>query len=460
MSTHDRAEIPARDGITLRLGLFFDGTGNNLHNAVRCECPARDKQACSITPGSSYANALSNVAHLYRLYPDSTATTLALDDRVGYLKTYIEGIGTLGARPDSLRGQAMGTGETGVVARVRQAPGLIQLQLASFERAHGSSRIQRVEFDIFGFSRGAAAARHCANELLKPGRGLFAELFKHSALNRLDPAQDVAIHLMGLFDTVAAIGTLSQPSVSDAINPGVNLYLPPGCARQVIQLTARDENRHMFALNSVHPDHLEIALPGVHSDVGGGYLLDAQEALSLAPICRVSLAPAQPLETTAEWRSAMAQVDALRASGLADHGSLRLDIIDVPRGTPGHARGAERNCLLAIHLERPVRGELSLIALRVMRQLAVDHDVPFACLDGCPELSLPDELQPIATRILEQVRARRPIALDAEQERLLRSRYIHRSAHWTATRGLLLDRPAADGARIVHPHCPQQRYPQ
>lgn len=464
MPTHDHADVhtcsPSSDGITLRLGLFFDGTGNNLNNAVRSECPARDGQERAITSGSSYGNAPSNVAHLYGLYPDSVAATLEPDDRVGYLKTYIEGIGTLSGQPDSLRGQAMGTGDTGVVARVRQAPGLVTAQLARFELVHKARRIRRVEFDLFGFSRGAAAARHCANELLKPGRGVFAELFQQRVLSAIDPARGVAINLIGLFDSVAAIGTLSRPSVSDAINPGVNLYLPPGCARRVVQLTARDEKRQNFALNSVHPDHLEIALPGAHSDVGGGYLSHAPECLSLAPIRRVSVAPAQTLEDTAEWRAAVLELAGLRASGLAEYGRLEIDIIEVPRGAPGHSPTAERNCLLALHLERSVRGELSLIALRVMRQLAVEHDVPFASLDSYAEWSLPDELQPIAARILQQVQARQPIALDAEQERLLHSRYIHRSAHWTATRGLLLNKPEADGVRVVHPHCPQQRYPQ
>jgi type VI secretion system secreted protein VgrG len=483
MSTHDHAETHGRDqchdGITLRLGLFFDGTGNNLNNAAvaaRCQCEgtaslsAAEREALfrqcasyewqALPPGSSYANAPSNVAHLYRLYPDSTATVLAPAERMGYLKTYIEGIGTLSARPDSLRGQAMGTGETGVVARVRQAPGLVLVQLARFERTHRSARVQRVEFDLFGFSRGAAAARHCANELLKPGRGLFAELFRHRVLDALDPIQDVDIHLIGLFDSVAAIGTFGRPSVSDAINPGVNLYLPPGCARQVIQLTARDEKRHNFALNSVHPDHLEIALPGAHSDVGGGYLPHIRECLGLAPIRRVSVAASQALENTPEWHSAMAEVDALRATGLADHGRIEIDILDVPQRTLGHSAAAERHCLLAIRLERPVRGELSLVALRVMRQLAVAHDVPFASLDGWPELSLPEELQPIAARILEQVLARQPIVLDRAEERLLHSRYIHRSAHWTPSHGLLLNKPAADGVRVVHPHRPQPRYPQ
>lgn len=47
--------------LTLRFGVFFDGTGNNHHNVM-----AVDAQAGK---GASYANALSNVALLHALYP-------------------------------------------------------------------------------------------------------------------------------------------------------------------------------------------------------------------------------------------------------------------------------------------------------------------------------------------------------------------------------------------------------
>ncbi|MFD2883319.1 hypothetical protein ACFS4T_12700 [Pseudomonas lini] len=47
---------------------------------------------------------------------------------------------------------------------------------------------------------------------------------------------------------------------------------------------ARDEYRANFALNSVSPDHLEISLPGVHSDIGGGYREDIEECVLLSPM--------------------------------------------------------------------------------------------------------------------------------------------------------------------------------
>jgi Rhs element Vgr protein len=82
------------EGITLRLGLFFDGTGNNLSNsATTAQCQREDLQLFSSaelasivaycgqygfsgfdgnwfdsTPDTSYGNAASNVVHLHRLW--------------------------------------------------------------------------------------------------------------------------------------------------------------------------------------------------------------------------------------------------------------------------------------------------------------------------------------------------------------------------------------------------------
>ncbi|WP_342338019.1 DUF2235 domain-containing protein (plasmid) [Citrobacter freundii] len=78
---------------------------------------------------------------------------------------------------------------------------------------------------------------------------------------------------VGLFDTVAAIGSAADGlDTSDDNNLGVSLYLAPGCADQVVQLTAHHEYRVNFALNSISSTHREIPLYGAHSDIGGGYL--------------------------------------------------------------------------------------------------------------------------------------------------------------------------------------------
>ena len=114
-------------------------------------------------------------------------------------------------------GMAFGQGETGVAERVEQSPAKLRLTIDSLMDSNPSISIENIEFDIFGFSRGAAAARHFANEVLKANSGVVSE-----SLNPKDPAfspgfaldTNLSINFIGLFDTVAAIGdpTRGHPS--------------------------------------------------------------------------------------------------------------------------------------------------------------------------------------------------------------------------------------------------------
>ncbi len=478
------------EGITLRIGLFFDGTGNNLPNAAAAQqCQREDAELLGTTglellikqckklgygeysegrfkaaPDSSFGNTASNVAHLLRLYPDDTASSISEDADMAFMPVYIEGIGTRAGDKDSNYGQGVGRGETGVAARVREAPETIEKQMLNFVSSNPMKTIRRIEFDIFGFSRGAAAARHCANELLKPGRGVFWKVLKGGRLGivpSFEPSSDITLNFIGLFDTVAAIADPWRGNfdITDAHNPGVNLYLPPGCARKVLQLTARDEVRLNFALNSVKEDHQEIELPGVHSDIGGGYLPIGQERMLLTPPARVPLGPHEKLEDSTEWRQVNEKVQALRATGLAGDGQIAIARWETPRPPRGRFGGGTDHWI-AITLDRSVRGELSLIPLRVMRNLAVVHGVPFKGLEDYPELTLPEELEAVSEHILELAMAGQEIQLDSHQQRLLVARYIHQSANWNARMRLAINKPTKTRKRNVYPHKPQGGYPQ
>ncbi|SET30213.1 type VI secretion system tip protein VgrG [Pseudomonas graminis] len=488
----EEEEEEITEGITLRIGLFFDGTGNNQSNAAAtAQCRQSDldsfsreelesiaatcKQygfgefdgsAFNSAPNNSYGNAPSNVAYLYDLYPDNSTTPVKTDQTSAYISAYIEGIGTRsGGEDDMLVGQALGQGETGVVARVLQAPTLAAKELERFRQKNPGIYIQQIEFDIFGFSRGAAAARHCANELLKPARGIFEDMLKvggFGLLKSFDAASDVSINLIGLFDTVAAI---SDPlhgdfSPGDDVNRCVNLYLPPDCARQVIQLQALHEYRADFSLNNVHHTHLQIGLPGAHSDVGGGYLPRAREKLWMTQPSKASVPTGQRVESHAAWACAEADAKVLRESGVARDGYVAVKAWPAATNPRGKVEPVTQDYWITVLLERPVHGELSLIALRVMRELGIRHGVPFKGLEERPELAIPDELVPIAKRILQRVMTDRLVRLEPAQEALLRARYIHLSAHWTPRGLFLLSKPAPLNRRNVHLNRPQEGYPE
>lgn len=137
----------------------------------------------------------------------------------------------------------------------------------------GSQRkITQINVAVFGFSRGAAEARafvNWLNELLKQDDGGY-EL----------AGVPLRIYFMGLFDTVASVG------VPNTI-PGIDGHLAwadgnmhiPSSVEQCVHYVALHEQRASFPLEAAS-NVRQIVYPGMHSDVGGGYLPTEQGKLS------------------------------------------------------------------------------------------------------------------------------------------------------------------------------------
>ena len=425
--------------VTLRFGVFFDGTGNNQNNVMSV-----DGQGGK---GASYANALSNVALLHALYPAEGGN---VDGTLAFLKRYVEGVGTLAGEADHVYASATGRGCTGAEARVAEALAGITGQLQGWRQAHPQAVVERVEFDLFGFSRGAAAARHLANLLHDGGGRLLAV-----------PC-GIAINFIGLFDTVAAIIAPLQGDFdpADERHGGLRLGLGAGIARQVVQLVAGDEQRHNFPL--VCSGH-DIVLPGVHSNIGGGYPPSTQEQVLL---CKPQ-SQRVPLGMRAEQTRVHATVSALLASAFAELGTPRPRVLTWEAPIAGGRQGeVQKQVYAAVYREREVAGQLSRVYLSVMRELAVRAGVPFAPLGGLAEHQVPDELLAISRKLHAfALGTSEQAGLTEEEQRLLRDRYVHASANWNALKGLrnsvldvlFVNRPGA-GGRVVHgnpgPHHP------
>lgn len=109
------------------------------------------------------------------------------------------------------------------------------------------AEISAVTFDVFGFSRGAAAARHFVNHVTSGYQGYWRELMDRSQLMfsaGFAPYTDVHLGFVGLFDTVASIvGWDNLGNLSSQQIPLLQLYLRPNRIGNVVQLVARDEKR-------------------------------------------------------------------------------------------------------------------------------------------------------------------------------------------------------------------------
>jgi hypothetical protein len=484
----DQPQQLERQAITLRIGVFFDGTGNNAANSAigaQCRAPALglDEQealamvqrceAHHLDPDSSYANDVSNIWRLYDLYQEDSKARAVAGELTAYFRVYVTGIGTATGKPDTLfPGQAFGRGATGVLAKVDEGLALLEKALVSFNDENSESTLAGLELDIFGFSRGAAAARHFANQILLREQGPLGKLHRTGKLGLatgFDWRDAVVINFIGLFDTVAAIGGWDDwGDPSDDVNGGIDLHLAPDAARQVVHLVARDEYRRNFALNQVSPPHREIVLPGAHSDLGGGY----------QPLCRERLYPIRPRSNwvsrtttpsnTLAYQQAQQDTELARQTDLLDPhdrtAQLGTDVWEHFMPSSGGRGDQMKYVLAAPYLERRVYGHLSRVYLRVMHALAVEAGVLFNRIqEKDPALALPKELMPIKEKLLAWARSGNG-TLDMEEERLLRQRYIHLSANWNAVAGrggslldvVFVNAPAERG-RARHADRPQEK---
>ncbi|WP_159985212.1 DUF2235 domain-containing protein [Pseudomonas sp. Irchel 3E13] len=422
--------------ITLHLGLFFDGTGLNLHN--------HEQGAASGNTSGSYVTGKSNVARLFELYPQQARLGLEPGQTRAAMALYVEGAGTRRGAADSLLGQATGRHQLGVRGLLEPLPVRISGLIELFTQHNPGRGIRAVEVDLFGFSRGAAAARHFAN-----------------GLAGICPDCPPVLNFIGLFDTVAGIWAPLKGNFSAANSDydGLQLGLRAGLARQVVQLVAADERRVNFPLVASDND---LPLPGSHTDIGGGYLPEEQELLRLErPFS--SLEPRHlPERQSRAWLQASQCLEQQRGQWEAQGFELSIDLhsSDQPF-LPKRDLQREKRVAAQVVGTRRVRGELSLVYLRLMHALAVGGGVPLAPVPDCAELGLPSELHEIAAKLQAYALGQTPThGLDTMEMALLRRRYIHCSAHWNAPLhsnsplldGLFVHRPGAEGQRVIHPN--------
>lgn len=260
-------------GINLTVAVFFDGTLNNRnntaqrriaqHNKAHPQAPITEEDGVkwsgsynqNAKPDNSYANGYSNVSILEALNkkrkPEQKEISL-----------YIEGIGTMDDEDDYTKGAGFGSGKTGIPKKVAKGVVSIAEKITKILSLDKDTYVKKVTVDVFGFSRGAAAARHFVSLVNDPEIPLAKRLGT--------PHAEIKIKFVGVFDTVSSYG-VGLGFGSNVKELGLALGTLP---QQVVHLTAGDECRENFSLTDITSSigvGYELTLPGVHSDVGGGY---------------------------------------------------------------------------------------------------------------------------------------------------------------------------------------------
>ncbi|RQZ38247.1 DUF2235 domain-containing protein [Burkholderia sp. Bp9090] len=292
---------------TLHISLFFDGTNNNDD-----EENARWRD--SITDHHT------NVARLYN--------AALYKPKGGVYKYYIPGVGTpfekIGEKTYSQDGKALAKGfnqrcvwaytrvlnavcdaiiRNPVWTLIPDSDAKLLSNIGSFcdkatfdlyfddrldilRDAHANAKtentIKKIWINAIGFSRGSASARAFVNKLVN-------EWAPHGTLGKPKGGRALSyqVNFVGLFDTVASVGlpdsfrTALNLDVLDghshfANNGGLAI---PDSVRSCVHAFSIHEQRMSFPLDSIRQGdsytggevRREIAYPGVHSDVGGGY---------------------------------------------------------------------------------------------------------------------------------------------------------------------------------------------
>lgn len=320
------------------VGIFFDGTGNNLHYDYEVPPPEKRKH--------------SNVVKLFQTFKDKASE--------GYLPYYIPGVGTpfdkindkngtIDAKgkehnnkgmPVNLGSVAAEKGEDRILwafTRLLNAPvqylfGEFDYQLPDAQSkdfvkslagaddllikavkagrlplpqdydAHNKARraklktlqaelkaklvkhpkkIEYIHLSVFGFSRGAAQARAFVNWLYEVCEKDSNGFWRFAGLR-------IRVQFLGILDTVASVGLTNLFENDTLIGhqswADDNLQIHPA-VEQCVHYVAGHEVRACFPSDSVrvknsYPANAkEVMYPGAHSDVGGGY---APNALGVA----------------------------------------------------------------------------------------------------------------------------------------------------------------------------------
>jgi len=265
--------------LQITMGMFFDGTGNNKFNSDNSRNTTDD----------SYGNSYSNVARAWQFYKGSlNGVTLnnpqnRTDAEGVNFNFYVEGIGTKKDKEDSNIGFGLGMGLYGISQRVKEASRSVADTLRKQKDIDTITTIE-ITFDVFGFSRGAAAGRHFVDRnstafsyirgrFVKPSNVPSIPVYKNYVEFYLNNQQDKFItieinwNFLGLYETVSSHG----PNRSDDVGElGLDNLTE---VKAGLQIVAEDEYREKFSLTTVKSNKniTVIKLPGVHSDIGGGY---------------------------------------------------------------------------------------------------------------------------------------------------------------------------------------------
>jgi len=371
---------------TFKIGVFFDGTNNNMEKE----------------------QTYSNIAKLYKLYDEYDNRHIVNCD-VTTKAIYMQGIG---ASDDSefFDGATGGGG----AKRINDA---LEQTVEYFNNGLKLDESAKFIIDVFGFSRGAALARDYINTFYKKNIEDIHYQFKNLKFN-----------FIGLFDTVGSFGVAGNDIDFKPIDPKkhsendfenmwiddheddedfekYNFNLSTQSASKIVHLVASNELRENFPLTTASNVATQIELLGVHSDIGGGYGSIDKEILSQS----VLLSDFEKREqlTKEDWIYDAKRTD--RITGIYKK-------------------------------QRFVKNSISDIYLFIMYKFANEYHVPLKKLD----LSFDDEL----LEYFEYINSNIYSSINYTKAKQIKDTHIHQSANHPAINTLAYELRDREGIEV------------
>ena len=511
-------EYQPENTITLYIGMFFDGTGNNRFNSESLyytkvkgnndrikssEIPTqlsftltpekikeKDISKINISNRDSYWNPYSNIVKLHDLYKEKSETDLRTKKNKYTLKQYVEGIGTEKYKEDSVGGSSVGRGDTGIIAKVeRGIKDLVKEKIAPLPK---DKKIYKIVFDVFGFSRGAAAARHFCNEVKKPAyyvtrtkrdpydkydrnaRILTDEkdLVKHAGgilgteLNKIglkpyeETYNNIEIRFLGLFDTVVSDLVVKEnigykiapffngiPIIAQEYLEDIKTNISGLGIKKVFQIRANDEWRANFAYTPTE-DGYTLYMLGAHSDIGGGYA-ELDKYTSILGFFDATKGGEEIFKQQEKVRKYFIDGDYCKENEIwfeknYEHTS-GFSIESSPTETTTIYKKKISDHYI-LKTSRYISNKYSLVPMYVMLQKAIDYGVPFYKNydEATPkppyrfEYEIPDTeefkmLREYLKEMLEVIKdeSKKSYSLSStEMFKHIRNRYVHLSSHY------------------------------
>ncbi|MCH7335474.1 DUF2235 domain-containing protein [Acinetobacter sp. NIPH 2699] len=132
--------------------------------------------------------------------------------------------------------------------------------------------IKKINISVFGFSRGAALARAFTNHMIWNCKSTCDGLTYGEAQSPIE------FQFLGLFDTVASFGLPSTNLLNNMTFKGRDMVVDER-VKVCVHHVAGNEQRFAFPVDLIckegtlpNQNWKEVVYPGMHSDVGGGYM--------------------------------------------------------------------------------------------------------------------------------------------------------------------------------------------